>query len=194
MKSLYLWIWNFLGVGETKWKNPGNSRGWGGITWSPPERKFRGGGGSNWKKPSVGGYGYFLEPHNMTSESQATLSWKPSTTAHMNFRLFSRSSTYLSRWRQMVDLSTTLFDVVRITGSLINMFVMGSTNSSGGCWNESNIVLTISSNNTNYLLTKNNKGLYGKISNFDLAGLRFPRLIFSRFLYGFLALVLRPGL
>jgi len=32
-----------------------------------------------------------------------------------------------------VDLSTTLFDVVRITGSLINMFVMGSTNSSGGC-------------------------------------------------------------
>ena len=29
MKSLYLWIWNFLGVGGTKWKNLGNSRGWG---------------------------------------------------------------------------------------------------------------------------------------------------------------------
>ena len=29
MKSLYLWIWNFLGVGGTKWKNHGNSRGWG---------------------------------------------------------------------------------------------------------------------------------------------------------------------
>ena len=26
-----------------------------------------GGGGSNWKKPSVGGYGYFLEPHNRHS-------------------------------------------------------------------------------------------------------------------------------
>ena len=29
MKSLYLWIWNFLGVRGTKWKDHGNSRGWG---------------------------------------------------------------------------------------------------------------------------------------------------------------------
>lgn len=65
---------------------------------------------------------------------------------HMNFRLFSRSSAYLSRWRQIVDLSTTLFEVVKITGSLINMFVMGSTNSSGGCWNENSILWC--SNNT----------------------------------------------
>lgn len=35
----------------------------------------------------------------------------------------------------MVDISTMLFEVGRITGSDISMFVIGSTNSSGG-WTE----------------------------------------------------------
>ena len=37
MKSLYLWIWNFLGVGGTKWKNHGNSKGWGVSNVKPSE-------------------------------------------------------------------------------------------------------------------------------------------------------------
>ena len=44
--------WKFQGVGE--------------VLRNPLERKILGGGGSNLKKPSVGGgggYGYFLEPH-----------------------------------------------------------------------------------------------------------------------------------
>ena len=63
MKSLYLWIWNFLGVGGTKWKNHGNSRGWGSNV-KPFEMENRGGGGGQiGKNPPWGGYGYFLEPH-----------------------------------------------------------------------------------------------------------------------------------
>ena len=63
--SLCFWIWNFQGVWGTKCKNHGNSRGVGGVTRSPLERKSQWGGGSNWEKnpPWGGGYGYFLEPH-----------------------------------------------------------------------------------------------------------------------------------
>ena len=44
-------------------------QGVGGVTQSPLERKIQWGGGSNWKEPSVGGgYGYFLEPHNINNK------------------------------------------------------------------------------------------------------------------------------
>ena len=46
MESLYLWSYNFLGVGGIKWKVVGQGGGW-----------------SNWKKTLRGGYGYFLEQH-----------------------------------------------------------------------------------------------------------------------------------
>ena len=49
----------------TKLKIYGNSRGWG-YDKLPPERKFQGYGGSKAKVPSVGGYGCFLELHNMS--------------------------------------------------------------------------------------------------------------------------------
>ena len=43
--------------------------GGGGSTVKPPwNRKSWGGGGSNWKKTLCGGYGYFLEPHNLTQK------------------------------------------------------------------------------------------------------------------------------
>ena len=47
----------------TKWKNHGNSRGWGGSNVKPPEMENPGAGGSNWKKPSVGGGGNHTIEH-----------------------------------------------------------------------------------------------------------------------------------
>ena len=56
MKSLYLWIWNFLGVGE--------SPGGGGSNVKPFEMENPGGWGVKLEKTlRGGGYGYFLEPH-----------------------------------------------------------------------------------------------------------------------------------
>ena len=58
MKSLYLWIWNFLGVGGTKWKNHGNSGGWGSNV--KPFEMENGGGGvecQTGKNPLWGGGG-----------------------------------------------------------------------------------------------------------------------------------------
>ena len=49
MKSLYLGIWNFLGVGGTKWKNHGNSRGWGSNV-KPYEMENPGGWGVKLEK------------------------------------------------------------------------------------------------------------------------------------------------
>ena len=74
MKSLYLWIWNFLGVGGTKWKNHGNSRGWGSSV-KPSEMENPRGWGVKLEKTlsGWGGYGYFLEPHIPSPErSQET--------------------------------------------------------------------------------------------------------------------------
>ena len=56
----------FQGVGGTKRKNHGNSRGGGGggSTMKPLEWKILGGGwGIKLEKTLRGGYGYFLEPH-----------------------------------------------------------------------------------------------------------------------------------
>ena len=48
-----------------------NFRGVGGVRPDPLEGKIQGGGGSNWKNPPWGGYGYFLEPHNITFEGKS---------------------------------------------------------------------------------------------------------------------------
>ena len=56
MKSLYLWIWNFLGVGGTKWKNHGNSRGWGSNV-KPSEMENPRGWGVKLEKTLRGGGG-----------------------------------------------------------------------------------------------------------------------------------------
>ena len=63
MKSLYLWIWNFLGVGGPSGKilEIPVGGGGGGNNVKPSGRENL--GGAQTEKPSVGGYGYFLEPH-----------------------------------------------------------------------------------------------------------------------------------
>ena len=50
----------------------GNSWGVGGLSMTPLERKFRGGGGSNRKNHpwGGGGYGYFLESHSHGKETK----------------------------------------------------------------------------------------------------------------------------
>ena len=56
---------------EKSWK----FQGVGGSTMKPLGMENPGGWGSNLKKPSMGGgggYGYFLEPHNPTIESERT--------------------------------------------------------------------------------------------------------------------------
>ena len=50
---------------EKTWKFQGVGR----VMRSPLEGKIQWGGGSSWKKPSVRGYGYFLEPHNENNEN-----------------------------------------------------------------------------------------------------------------------------
>ena len=62
MKSLYLWIYNFLGVGGPSGKIM-EIPGGGGSNMKPPEMENPGGGWSNLKKTLRGGYGYFLEQH-----------------------------------------------------------------------------------------------------------------------------------
>ena len=55
---------------EKSWK----FQGCGGVTRSPLERKIQWGGGQTGKKPSVGGYGYFLEPYNRAENYKADAS------------------------------------------------------------------------------------------------------------------------
>ena len=57
MKSLYLWIWNFLRVGGTKWKNHGNSRGGGSNV--KPSWKIRGVRSQTGVNPLWGGMDIF---------------------------------------------------------------------------------------------------------------------------------------
>ena len=68
MKSLYLWIWNFLEVGGTKWKNHGNSRGWGSNV-KPPGTENPGGWGLKLEKTLRGGSMDIFWNHTLTPNS-----------------------------------------------------------------------------------------------------------------------------